>query len=391
MAAAPGVAMREPVYDDGWARLYQGDVRMVLREMEPESVNMCVTSPPYWSLRDYGIDPGVWGGDETHLHDWEAPNVVRGPAQAQGATSQRQGRANVAEQVARDREQGAFCSCGAWKGALGLEPTPELFVAHMVEVFRDVRRVLAKNGTLWLNCGDSYAGSTVGGESAAASTLVGTHNRARTPVSVSVRQTVQCKPKDLVGIPWMLAFALRADGWWLRQELIWAKPNPMPESVTDRCTKAHEYVFLLTKRERYYYDADAIRERSVCPEGSGNNTPYLVPGQRDGDNSNLGGSLHKIGPRESRNKRSVWTIPTEPTPEAHFATFPQALVEPCILAGSAPGGVVLDPFVGSGTSCLVAKRLGRKSFGIDLNADYLEIARKRIGAVSQPMEMGKAT
>lgn len=187
----------------------------------------------------------------------------------------------------------------------------------------------------------------------------------------------QLKPKDLVGIPWMVAFALRADGWYLRQDIIWAKPNPMTESVQDRCTKSHEYIFLLSKSARYYYDSEAIKEPADRPEGSGNKKPYVVPGEREGENANKGGSMHKIGPRETRNKRSVWTVPTAPYPDAHFAVYPSALITPCILAGSRAGDVVLDPFGGSGTTGMVALELGRKAILIELNPDYIVLIKQR--------------
>ncbi|WP_425065600.1 DNA-methyltransferase [Reyranella sp.] len=293
-----------------------GDVREQLKTLEDESVHTVVTSPPYFGLRDYGMP-----------------------------------------------------------GQIGLEPSPAAFVEVMVEVFREVRRVLRSDGTLWLNLGDSYAndgkwGGSTGGKHASA--LHGDSGIGRRKLSTGM------KPKDLMGVPWRVAFALQADGWYLRQDIIWSKPNPMPESVTDRCTKAHEYLFLLSKSGRYYFDVDAIAEKAACPDGPGNTKPYDIPGQRSGENSNLGGSTHKIGARETRNKRSVWTVATQPFKEAHFATFPPALIEPCILAGSPKGGVILDPFGGAGTTGLVADRLGRDAVLIELNPDYAEIARKRI-------------
>ena len=306
-------------YDDGQVTFLLGDVRDVLREMPAESVNMCVTSPPYWGLRDYGTD-----------------------------------------------------------GQLGLERTPEEYVAKMVDVFREVRRVLRPDGTLWLNIGDSYATGGMANPSAK-STLGGGKDRGAADYSISRARPGECKPKDLVGIPWMLAFALRADGWYLRQDIIWAKPNPMPESVRDRCTKAHEYLFLLSKSGRYYYDADAISEPSIHAgrvveyDGSQKNS---VVGTTDLMRTRIDQST-KVG--DSRNKRSVWNIATAPYAEAHFATFPPALVEPCILAGCHEGGTVLDPFIGSGTTALVARRLGRKAIGIDLNAEYLDMAVRRAG------------
>ena len=306
------------VYDDGWARILVGDALETLRKLPDQSAQMCVTSPPYWGLRDYGVD-----------------------------------------------------------GQLGLEPTPEQYVERMVAVFREVRRVLRDDGTLWLNIGDSYAG----GRAAPASSAV-----------LFLRGETDCKPKDLVGIPWMLAFALRADGWYLRSDIIWSKPNPMPESVTDRPTKAHEYLFLLSKRERYYYDAGAIREANgdgIPWGGQGDKKTLHAQGGNHGERS-----IHRPGSRtdmlqwygNGRNKRTVWTIATEPYPEAHFATFPTALVTPCILAGCPEGGTVLEPFAGSGTTLQVAKELGRKSIGIELNADYAKLATQRLMRVPQPME-----
>lgn len=251
-----------------------------------ESVQCVVTSPPYWGLRDYGVD-----------------------------------------------------------GQLGLEKTPEEYVANMVTVFREVRRVLKADGLLWLNLGDSFL-----------------------------------PDKNLAGIPWRVAFALQADGWWLRSDIIWAKPNPMPESVTDRPTRAHEYLFLLTKSARYYYDADAIKESVVTSTlndkrlgiATGTNRPrYSTDGMASCPSGMAGGSAN------GRNKRSVWTIATQPTPDAHFATFPEKLVEPCVLAGSRFGDIVLDPFSGSGTTIKVAHRLGRKGVGCELNREYIKIAERK--------------
>ena len=346
-------------HDDGQVKLLQGDVRAALRDLPADSVNCVVTSPPYWSLRDYGVEPSVWG-DGT-------------------------------------------CS------ALGLEPTPELFVAHMVEVFREVRRVLRPDGTLWVNMGDSYAGSWSG----ASMRPEGGTQRAGTPGALQVLDErwpnrggvvpSGMKPKDLVGIPWMLAFALRTDGWWLRQDIIWSKPNPMPESVKDRCTKAHEYLFLLSKRERYWSDFGAIREpassdthaRSRKLRATGNEAsmptkerngvrpPGVGPkaaAANSGVRYNESFAAAVVDVLDDRNKRSVWHIPTAPFPEAHFATFPPALVEPCTLAGCPEGGTVLDPFVGSGTTAMVARQLGRKAIGIDLNPEYLAMAVRRVGA-----------
>jgi DNA modification methylase len=296
-------------YQDDWLTVLLGDCRAVMAEMEPESVHTVVTSPPYWGLRDYGQD-----------------------------------------------------------GQLGLEPTPEAYVESMVAVFREVKRVLRSDGTVWLNLGDTFAR-----DSGKSPTVRHVDGRAKNydPSKAGRPQASNygMKPKDLVGIPWRVAFALQADGWYLRSDIIWAKPNPMPESVTDRPTKAHEYLFLLSKSPRYYFDADAVREAPAPYERKGGSASWTADsGHTNGVGSSSFHQMSEVG----RNLRSVWTIATQPYPGAHFATFPQALVEPCIKAGCPEGGTVLDPFAGSGTTGLVAQRLSRRAVLIDLNADYLE-------------------
>lgn len=313
-------------------RILQGDVRETLASLPASSVQTCVTSPPYWGLRDYG-----------HA------------------------------------------------GQLGLEPTPDVYVAAMVEVFGAVWRVLRDDGTLWLNLGDSYAaapvGSFNGGGFKDASAVSG--GRDMSGVAQSGRldkaKASGCKPKDLVGIPWMVAFALRSAGWYLRSDIIWAKPNPMPESVQDRPTKAHEYLFLFAKSERYFYDAAAIAEDAVGEPG-GNVKPTKGA---DDPRMRTRAGIHEYQQRardagriEKRNRRTVWTVPTQPYHGAHFATFPEALIEPCILAGSREGDTVLDPFTGSGTTGAVAIRHQRSFVGCELNPNYIELARKRIGDVA---------
>jgi len=296
-----------------------GDVRDRLRELPDNSVHCVVTSPPYFGLRDYGMP-----------------------------------------------------------GQIGLEDTPQAFVATMVEVFREVRRALRDDGTLWLNLGDSYSGSGKGVWDAPEERKANVKEVYRPSVN-PVKTITGLKPKDLIGIPWRVAFALQADGWYLRQDIIWSKPNPMPESVTDRCTKAHEYMFLLSKSARYYYDADAIRqphERLWASSNGGNLSP-------DGDHKangkvrERGGEYPEPNPLGA-NRRSVWTFATQPFSEAHFATFPPSLIEPCIKAGCPKGGTVLDPFGGAGTTGLVADRLGRDAILIELNPEYAAIAERRI-------------
>jgi DNA modification methylase len=250
----------------------------------------------------------------------------------------------------------------------------------MVEVFREVKRVLRDDGTLWLNLGDSYAGNC---SQASNNGRAGFGNPRERLVN---RKGKGLKPKDLVGIPWRVALALQADGWWLRQDIIWNKPNPMPESVTDRCTKAHEYIFLLSKSPKYYFDHEAIKEPSVTNDPR---RPYTSVGakQLDGRAEWKSGERRDGNDFTKRNRRSVWTVTTKPYKGAHFATFPPDLIAPCILAGSPIGGVVLDPFCGSGTTLEIAERLGRKGVGIELNPDYCELIRERMKFV-QPSLLG---
>lgn len=296
-----------------------GDVREQLRTLPDESVNCVVTSPPYWGLRDYGQE-----------------------------------------------------------GQIGLEKEPEEYISNMVDVFKEVKRVLRNDGTLWLNIGDSYSGSGKG----PAGNLGAKHNERHLEHKTGGIVPKGTKPKDLVGIPWMLAFALRADGWYLRQDIIWAKPNVMPESVRDRCTKSHEYVFLLTKSPKYFYDHVAIKEPvsdvslKRAKSGWKSNRPSAKAGPNGVDVEQMGTRF--VNP-EGRNKRDVWFIPTASFKGAHFAVMPERLVEPCILAGCPEGGVVLDPFFGSGTVGVVAIRHNRKYIGVELNPEYVEIAKKRLG------------
>ena len=299
-----------------------GDCVEQMQSLPDQSVHTCVTSPPYFGLRDYGRE----------------------------------------EQI-------------------GLEPTPDAFVQRLVEVFREVRRVLRDDGTLWLNLGDSYAANrgyqveqTKGGPKHGIAQAVEGRGQKASDYGL--------KPKDLIGIPWRVAFALQADGWYLRQDIIWHKPNPMPESVRDRCTKAHEYVFLLSKGPRYYFDGAAIAERSADSSIARLSQPTLdqqagsarVPGKTNGNMKAVGG--------EMRNRRSVWTVTTKPYSGAHFATFPPELIDPCILAGAPPGGTVLDPFGGSGTTAGVAIKHGRKAILCELNPEYAAMIRDRVISIA---------
>lgn len=319
----------------------------VLRGMPDSCVHMVVTSPPYWGLRDYGLRPVLWDDDQTCAHRW---SLERHPAtrklQARGGVSAAEdGIKNVdpADGGGSKTEVSSLCAgCGAWRGSLGLELTPELYVRHLVDVFREVRRVLRDDGTVWLNLGDCYAGSGGPGsqyDSKAAPKYRSAFKKYPNPN----REVTGLKPKDLVGIPWRVAFALQADGWFLRSDCIWAKPNPMPESVKDRPTRAHEYVFLLTKQEKYYYDADGIREPQTG-NAHGRGRGITPKSTKPGTGVKANTSFHEAVSRmvflpSGRNRRSVWTIPVVPYREAHFATFPSRLVEPCIVAGTSGRGV----------------------------------------------------
>ncbi|MBS3928014.1 MAG: site-specific DNA-methyltransferase [Sphingomonadales bacterium] len=393
-------------------RILTGDCIEQMKTLADQSVQTCVTSPPYFGLRDYGT--AEWdGGDAECGHTIVKPD--------------HDAKASFAGRVTRG-ERSACIKCGATRidQQIGIEPTPDEFVAAVVDVFREVRRVLRDDGTVWLNLGDSYNARQKGSDEgwdksrlsnpAAVQKAQAASLRPRPPVAGS-------KPKDLIGIPWLVAFALRAGfatccgcetemradlwpirnghricidcalagrreakviptetGWYVRQDIIWHKPNPMPESVEDRCTKAHEYIFLLSKSRRYFYDAEAIKEPANFPDGPGNmdRSKYADAYTAGDERHRTKAGLAEIGALEKRNKRSVWTVSTKPFSGAHFATFPPDLIEPCVLAGSAEGDTVLDPFAGSGTTGMVALRHNRSFIGCELSPEYAELARNRI-------------
>jgi DNA modification methylase len=355
-----------------------GDCIESMKKLPDESVDMCVTSPPYWGLRDYGGSGKVWGGDPSCDHDWE------GYTRPSENTRNNDNSLQLKSAYWEPQDQ-AFCKhCDAWFGQLGLEPTPQQFVKNMVEVFEEVRRILKPHGTLWVNLGDSYCGTGHKGTDMKDKK----HPEGRNGQVVAVNNKIEgLKRKDLVGIPWRVAFALQEAGWYLRQDIIWAKPNCMPEPVKDRCTKSHEYLFLLSKKDSYFFDHEAIKEDSVDHEKTA--ARYTQPfGGIKNETLLETDQVHirPIGMREfsgKRNKRSVWTVNPKPFREAHFAVYPPELIEPCILAGCPHGGVVLDPFGGSGTTAGVAIKHGRNAILCELNEEYAALIPKRVESISQ--------
>ena len=496
------------VFEQDGVTLLIGDVLDVLAKMEPESVDCVVTSPPYWSLRQYsGEQDRIWGGEPEHAHEWGS--VSKNGAAVEGYTGKRKwqhgtnGRGEDHPEARSRRDNPDdwtritvstnLCECGAWRGQYGLEPTPELYVEHSILILQAIRRVLKPQGTVWWNIGDSYSGSRKG--SMADGSYTGGDKQRTNAGSLSGQSTASrrrddaqiprsdhavggLKPKDLVLIPWRVGLAAQADGWWVRSDIIWHKPNPMPESVTDRPTKAHEYVLLLSKSERYYYDQDSVRETfapatieritqetlndqqggfkqeqyeqgfpgkkhrdrrpaeiikamgatrkqteraeelfaaagltdehraairavgvtdvgksRVTQSGTGKNDP-AVQALADEAKAALGGYYREFTfGTAGRNMRTVWTIPTQPSPLPHFAAFPDELAERCIKAGCPPDGTVLDPFFGTGTTGIVARQLGRKCIGIEISDDYAQLAKKRLSVGVrgvQAIERGQA-
>jgi DNA modification methylase len=343
-----------------------GDNRDTMKQLAAQGVKVqtCVTSPPYYGLRDYGTAT-YEGGDPDCEHTISAYSDNLKPD---------------CDRPERDGEKRKQCiKCGATRvdDQIGLEETPEKYIENMVDVFRHVRDILADDGTLWVNLGDSYYNYRPGANAYVKQTVAS--NMQDLPKESAKRsQKLQgLKEKDLIGIPWMFAFAMRADGWYLRQDIIWHKPNPMPESVKDRCTKAHEYIFLFSKKPHYYYDDAAIKVPAVTkPVARNKHAEGYQADYAHGDRFSAGERVY--GADGMAKKRSVWTVNTKPYRGAHFAVYPEELIEPCIKAGSRVDDIVFDPFMGSGTTAAVAIKHGRKFLGCELNQDYKELQDKRI-------------
>ena len=399
--------MIKPYFETDNGRLYNGCCLDTLKQMPDESVDCVVTSPPYWGLRDYGT--AEWKGGNLEC------NHLNGTLQSNKTTlhlgtSQNDKRNNTGMPFK------TICGkCGAIRvdKQIGLEPTIQEYISVMTEIFSEVKRILKYDGTLWLNMGDSYYSDFGGGSE---SCTTGNKEALYQMGRKGKPKHNNFKKKDLIGIPWQIAMALQeskyqcqycgkikgfnkwakwdnglfqicstcgarckkqpkkvSEGWYLRSDIIWHKPNPMPESVTDRPTKSHEYIFLMSKSSQYFYDAEAIKEKGSGCKAAGNKTTFNAGRMGRGYSVNSENSVP-----DKVNKRDVWTIPTKPYSEAHFATYPVNLIFPCIKAGCRPGGIVLDPFMGSGTTAIVAERLNRKWAGIEINQEYCNIAVDRI-------------
>lgn len=382
-------------------QILHGDCREVLKTMPDESIHCCVTSPPYWGLRDYGLEPVVWGGLPECEHEWG--DIGKSAQRLRNGVGSDTAKQAFAETL--HPQTGSFCRhCNAWRGCLGLEPTPQLYVEHMVEVFREVRRVLRGDGTLWLNLGDSYNTAPPGnkGRCEGISSSASENGKAERR---SGCRSIGLKYKDLCGIPWRVAFALQADGWYLRSEIIWSKPNPMPESVKDRPTKAHEQIFLLAKSERYFFNQEAVAEKASygepnapgrisSPYGQGFTRRAVIATTEKAKARENGSAPYRPNTQETggvaslkewRNIRSVWNVATQPYPEAHFATFPEDIAKRCILAGCPEGGTVLDPFAGSGTVGQVAESLQCKAILIEAQQSYIPLIERRCAQVGLPI------
>jgi site-specific DNA-methyltransferase (cytosine-N4-specific) len=395
-------------------KVFFGDCREIMKKLIIDGIKVqtCVTSPPYWGLRDYGTQPLIWGGNAFCNHEWGKKQIAinsgggwKDEKDIEKRKSYGMRTVNPSKLKKREISQGQWCQkCGAWFGSLGLEPTPYLYIDHIVEIFKYVYQILKKDGTLWLNIGDTYFGSwgnygdAGGGQRDKKSErfdrkAYADKTKWRPPTSFFVEGL---KPKDLCMIPARVALALQGDGWYLRSDIIWHKTNPMPESVKDRPTKSHEYLFLLSKNDRYYYDFKAIKEpvtgnahhrgHGVNPKAAkqpGSGSRIFI--DRDPSHANRAIKQNRSfsaavrGLVEKRNKRTVWSLATAPYPGTHFATFPPALIIPCILAGARADDIVFDPFLGSGTTAEIAKKLGRQWIGCEQNREYERLQKERIG------------
>lgn len=411
--------------------IIQGDCLEVLKTLPDNSIDCCVTSPPYYGLRDYGT--GEWVGGDPDCDHIANPNATK----KMGNDEFNVNRPSREETITKGFYKKICPKCGAIREdkQIGLEESPKQYIDRLVAVFHEVKRVLKDDGTLWLNIGDSYCNSNGYARADEQFQREGRNNAPANDRDLSSLHEAGFKTKDLMGIPWMLAFALRNDGWYLRQDIIWHKPNPMPESVKDRCTKAHEYIFLMSKKPQYYFDYEAIQEEAIWKDdkrATQGRTAYEGKGTEGTDSHaqqsfvsfsrkkktndktvgiRFGGN--KYGDNEDshyqtysgkewtpqmkntddgdeeivvRNKRDVWSVTLKPCKEAHFATFPEDLIKPCILAGCRIGGVVLDPFFGSGTTGRVAESLNRNYLGIELNPEYIEIGKRRTNNVQLSLE-----
>lgn len=353
-------------WQDAHRTLYNGNCR-AMTELPDESIQCCVTSPPYWGLRKYaGEQESVWGGTPDCRHIWIDSSIPK----SGGVGDYEVGRVGnaAARTGSHEAKESNTCSlCGAWRGAYGLEPTPALYVQHTVEILREVRRVLRSDGCVFWNIGDSYANKAT--EKGKVFEKFSNPNRGKTNL---------IKAKDLCLIPQRVAIAAQDDGWWVRSIIIWSKPNPMPESVTDRPTESHEYILMITKSAHYFWDMESVREDCITGNGV---SQGKVNGKRFGGDET--DPVPGFGNRELfnnpnvRNLRSVWTFPTQPYPGSHFATFPEVLPERCIKAASKPGDIILDPFSGSGTVLEVAAKLNRKAVGYEISEEYCKLIVER--------------
>lgn len=353
-------------------KIYQGDCLDILRTFPDNSIDCCVTSPPYFALRDYGT--ATWIGGDSNCPHYRTNKIS--DKTATGHRRMQEMGNPVGDAIYKDT-----CPlCGAVRvdNQIGLEKTPVEYIKKLTSVFGEVYRVLKPNGTLWVNIGDTYNGNKNG------NTETVKHKKVADNVEFKKEIWGGAKNKDLIGIPFMLALALRDCGWYLRQDIIWHKPNPMPESVTDRCTKSHEYIFLLSKSSSYFFDYQAIQEKSICVDDKRLNKGHI---DYNGKRETFTGQQSFVSIAEKRNKRDVWSVNVKPFKEAHFATFPEELITPCILAGCPENGVVLDPFMGSGTTGVVASRYKRNFVGIELNQEYINIAEKRIKNLNQQLTL----